>query len=199
MSEEKEAPSGLLEAFDQAIEALSGESTHYALIGGFAVAYHGIPRPTRDVDILLSVPRLSLPGLLQRFRDRGFDFSTERVLRELGEDHLSGMVRGKVRVDLLDAVIPLFRRTVEEARLDTIRGRQVRIARPEDLIALKMLAAREDDLRDIRGILAVQRNRLVLDTIRRSIEECCDKDRVELFEKLLRESSSEPGRPGSAE
>lgn len=186
MSEEKE-PSGLPEAFDRAIEALSCGSARYALIGGFAVAYHGIPRPTRDLDFLLATPRVALPELLQRFRDRGFGFSMERVLAELGRDHLSTITYGSVRVDLLDAVIPLFRRAVENAATGTVRGQEVKIVRAEELVALKMIAAREDDVRDIRGILAAQGDSLDLESIRRSIAECCDEERIARFERLVAE------------
>ena len=42
-------------------EALSGLED-YALIGGLAVAFRGIPRTTRDIDVLLTIPRIQLPA-----------------------------------------------------------------------------------------------------------------------------------------
>jgi predicted nucleotidyltransferase len=183
------SPPALPEAFDRTLDVLAAQSAPYALIGGFAVAYHGIPRSTRDIDLLLSVPRIALASFLQKFLDRGFTFSLEIVLRELGEDHLSKIhVRG-VRVDLLDAVIPPFRRAVEGAEEAVIHGRRVRIARAQDLIVLKMIAGREDDLRDVRGILASQGSRLDLDALRGSLRDCCEEAQIEAFERLLLASS----------
>jgi hypothetical protein len=60
MSEEERSTNTLSEAFDRSAEALLAAGASYALIGGFAVAYHGLPRPTRDIDLLLSGrPRMS--------------------------------------------------------------------------------------------------------------------------------------------
>jgi len=36
----------------------------YALLGGLATMLRGRPRFTQDVDVLLEVPQLALPGLL---------------------------------------------------------------------------------------------------------------------------------------
>jgi len=111
----------------------------------------------------------------------------ETVLRELGEDHLSRIDYAGVPVDLLDATIPFFREVVERAREEDIQGVRMRIASPEDLVVLKMIAGREDDLRDIRGILATQGDALDLGRIRLGIAACCEEARAELFERLLAE------------
>ena len=58
----------------------------------------------------------------------------------------------------------------------------------EDLIVLKMLAAREDDLRDVRGILRVQRDRLDLESVRRQLETCCGPRQVSAFESIVADS-----------
>jgi len=184
---DKEGPPNLLtEAFRRTAEALSGSSS-YTLIGGLAVAFHGLARATRDIDLLLSTPRIALPALLEKFRERGFGFSMETVLRELGEDHLSRIDYAGVPVDFLEATIPFFRGVVERAREEDIQGVRMRIASPEDLVALKMIAGREDDLRDIRGILATQGDALDLGHIRLAIAECCEEGRAEVFERLLAE------------
>ena len=36
----------------------------YAVIGGMATTYRSQPRFTKDVDILLAIPQVALPGLL---------------------------------------------------------------------------------------------------------------------------------------
>jgi predicted nucleotidyltransferase len=187
-----EAPPALLDAFDRAVDALGAKSTAYALIGGFAVAHHGIPRPTRDVDFLLAEPRTALPELFERLHAQGFTFSLESVLEELRRDHLTKIHYRDVRVDFLDAVIPLFRRTVAGAQVAKVRGRDVNVASAEDLIALKLVAARDDDLRDVRGILLAQRDHLDLDAVRRSLGESCGEDRLAMFEKLVTERRQAP-------
>ncbi len=188
MSEDELSQTALSEAFERTAEVLAPCGASYALIGGFAVAFHGIPRPTRDIDILCAFPQVSLPGILEKFLARGFTLQPQDVIRELREDHLSRVHYRRVRVDLLDAVVPVFKRTVERAREEEIRGRRVRVASPEDLIALKIIAGRDDDLRDVRGILATQGGRLDLAEVRRSLKECCDQGRIDGFERLVREA-----------
>ena len=85
-------------AFDLAVEAFNEAGAEYALIGGFAVAVHGLPRPTRDIDFLIHVPRLALPGLLEKLHDKGFTFQLPEVLKQLGESHLSAVHYGGLRV-----------------------------------------------------------------------------------------------------
>ncbi len=177
------------EAFDRAIAAFTKAQASYALIGGFAVAYHGLPRPTRDIDFILLISRIQLPSLLDRFRELGFTFSTEEVIRELGESHLSTIRYGAVRVDILDAVIPIFRRTVEQATEAEVQGRRVKIARAEELIALKIIASREEDLRDVRGVLTARAGAIDLEAVRRNLKDCCDDARIGAFERLVKETA----------
>ena len=185
MPGKRPTPTPLAEAFERAVDALGETRAAYALIGGFAVAHHGLPRPTRDVDLLLHVPRVALPALLEAFRDRGFELDLERVLRELRDDRLSEIRYRGVRVDLLDAVLPVFVRAVERAESVEIAGRPVRVVRPEDLIELKMIAGREDDLRDVKGILAAQGDRLDLDGIRANLRAWCAPGTIEAFERIV--------------
>jgi predicted nucleotidyltransferase len=195
MSAPRPPATPLAEAFERAIDALTEARAEYALIGGFAVAHHGLPRPTRDVDILLRVPRVSLPALLDGFRARGFEFDARRVLEELRDDRLSSVNYRGVRVDLLEAVIPLFARAVERASAVEIRGRPVRVVRAEELVAMKLVAAREDDLRDVRGILAAQAGAIDLAAVRDSLEECAGAPTLELLERLAA-AAREGGAPG---
>jgi predicted nucleotidyltransferase len=188
MPSKKDPKLTLTEAFDRAVDVLNEAGASYALIGGFAVAHHGLPRPTRDIDFLVSIPRVQLPTVLEQFRGRGFTFELEKVLGELGKDHLSSIRYGGVRVDLLDAAIPVFRSAVKNAVEGTIHGRKVRIASAEDLMVLKVIASREDDLRDVRGILATQRGRLNLEAIRESLSECCGSAEIDGFERLVSEA-----------
>jgi hypothetical protein len=47
----------------------------------------------------------------------------------------------------------------------------------------------------VRGILAVQGSRLDLESVRRSLAECCDEERIAAFEKLAAESGAGPSPP----
>ena len=44
-------------------DTFAAKSIRYALIGGLATLMRGRPRFTQDIDILLDVPQVALPGL----------------------------------------------------------------------------------------------------------------------------------------
>ena len=58
-------PQDLLIALLQLVQALHRLQIRYALIGGVATGYRSRPRFTQDLDFLLDVPQLLLPGLLE--------------------------------------------------------------------------------------------------------------------------------------
>ena len=43
--------------FKEFLQVLSHSAVEYLLVGGYAVAYHGYPRTTADIDIWIRVAR----------------------------------------------------------------------------------------------------------------------------------------------
>ena len=83
-------------------------SVRYALIGGLAVTIRGRPRFTQDVDFLLEVPQIMLAGLLDDLIKRGFAIDPAVVIKQFVADHLTSFTIGRVRVDWLKPVLPLY-------------------------------------------------------------------------------------------
>jgi hypothetical protein len=75
-------PQNLLTGLLELVQALDRLQLRYALIGGVATGYRSRPRFTQDLDFLLEVPQLVLPGLLEDLGARGFAFDTEKTIRE---------------------------------------------------------------------------------------------------------------------
>lgn len=95
----------LLEDLESAVERLAetfaARSVRYAIIGGLATLLRGRPRFTQDVDILLDVPQLALPGLLEELARQGFTFDRDTVIREYVQEHMTSLAFGTVRIDWL--------------------------------------------------------------------------------------------------
>ena len=176
-------------------EALSGLEDH-AVIGGLAVAVRGVPRTTRDINVLIAVPPIRLPATLERLHDAGFTFETQEVLAELRDDHLSRIHRGSVRVDLMSAVLGVFVEVVRSARWETVQGRRVRVASAEGLALLKLIAFRPQDEADLMGLVAVNRGSLDVSRIRewyRQVGEVTDPS-WRALERMLIEVEGREGR-----
>jgi hypothetical protein len=169
-------PQNLKTALLEAVHALDTLRLRYALIGGIATGYRGRPRFTQDVDLLLEVPQIQLPGLLEDLQARGFTFDTQKVIREWNQEHLTVLSFRGVRVDWLKPTLPLYKRVLEQARQELWFGENIRIASPEGLILTKLAAFRTQDQADIENLLAANRGQLDLDLVRREWAMVADTD-----------------------
>ncbi len=125
------------------------------IIGGVAASIHGQARATEDVDaaILLDERHLNrfvklaaLEGLHPRISDAIAFAQRNAVL--LLEHSESG-----VSVDIMLGRLPFERYAVEHATSVKIDDVVVPVAAPEDLIVMKAIAHRSQDLQDIRVIV----------------------------------------------
>src|ERR1700728_3862341 len=105
----------LIRAVELLVEVFSTKSIRYALVGGLATMMRSRPRFTQDVDILLDVPQLVLPSLLDDLIECGFALDSAIVIREFIREHLTAFRYGNVRIDWLKPVLPLYNRTLSDA------------------------------------------------------------------------------------
>jgi len=142
-----------------------------AVIGGLARGVWARPRATMDVDVIVDTTDLQV--LVAAAPDVGLttDPREVEVLRGSGmtrlrvPDHL----QGPVRLDVLSADHPYYRRVIKRAVRTDILGHELPVARAEDIVVLKVLADRLQDRADVAAIIASQRDRLRWDLIE---EEC---------------------------
>src|SRR5713226_105086 len=98
----------MVRAVELLADTLSAKSIRYAVVGGLATLMRGRPRFTQDVDVLLDVPQLALPGLLEELAHQGFAFDMATVYREYVGEHMTSFRFGTVRIDWLKPVLPLY-------------------------------------------------------------------------------------------
>ena len=155
-----------------AVETLSEvfveRGIEYALLGGIATMLRGRPRFTQDVDILLSVPQVALPGLLDELIRRGFSLDADTVIREFVQHHMTAFRFGVVRIDWLKPVLPLYAHALAAATsIPWTAGHSLRVLAAEGLIITKMVAFRPQDQEDIRTLIAANAAELNVELIHR--------------------------------
>jgi hypothetical protein len=149
-------------------EVFENRGVRYALLGGLATMLRGRPRFTQDVDVLLEVPQLALPGLLDELVERGFSLDRETVIRQFVEQHMTAFRYGVVRIDWLKPVLPLYAHALAAAtKLPWGEKHALRVLTPEGLIVTKLVAFRPQDQEDIRTLLAANADEIDADLIRR--------------------------------
>ena len=152
---------------------LNDRGGRYIVVGGLAVVLHGHLRATGDVDLLVDFATGQVDRTLSALEGAGFrpyvpvpagDFADREKraawVREKGMLVFSLRPAGGVPMVDLFLEHPIgFEEVWARSLVVTIRGVPVRIASIDDLIALKRLAGRPEDLTDIEALLAIQRLR----------------------------------------
>ncbi len=172
----------LSHVLSELVDVLRTHKTNYALIGGLAVSVRGRIRSTRDIDLLLDVPQLELPRLLEDLQQRGFEFDLRSLLSEWAQGITQLTWRGRIRVDWLKPVVVQFQHVLDRATEVPLNDQRVRVADVEGLILLKLTAWRPQDQEDVRGLLAKHAGQLDLDWVRREISQLTTLDAPELVE-----------------
>jgi predicted nucleotidyltransferase len=136
--------------FEELLRLLEEHKVEYMIIGGYAVAYHGYPRFTKDIDVFFRVTDENALRLRQALVAFGFqeeDLPLE-VFKTVGNVLTFGTVPS--RVDLINAIDGV---TYDEASSNAIRGRygniEVSFIGLPDLLKNKKATPRAKDKGDV--------------------------------------------------
>ncbi|MBS4036022.1 MAG: hypothetical protein KGZ85_16280 [Ignavibacterium sp.] len=90
--------------FREFIELLNQNDVKYLIVGGYAVAVHGYPRYTKDIDIWIFTDESNLKKIVKAINDFGFKSSNIKVadLKESGTVVQLGLPPN--RIDLITDV-----------------------------------------------------------------------------------------------
>lgn len=126
-----------------------------AIIGGVAASLQGQARATEDVDALLRLDERTLDHFLDMAMAQGFKpripdaVSFARRSAVLLLEHEAS----RVGVDLTLCRLPFDSGAIDRARLIVMGDLQFSVVVPEDLIIMKAIAHRPQDLQDIRAVV----------------------------------------------
>ena len=119
-----------------------------AVAGAMAIAVHGYPRATADVDL---VSRLPLPEARKRLTDHGVKTTLKRGdVREADFDCLKGVLEG-IEFDILPPLVPIDWENAVDVPLG--RGETLKFVDLPTLIHLKLRAAGPQDVLDVVMLL----------------------------------------------
>jgi len=158
--------------YEGILSALQVAQVRYVIAGGFAVNLHGFLRFTKDLDLLVDLEPANAQRAMQVLGDCGLeprvpvpltDFADARI-RDDWAEHRNMLVFQVWHPDdpfcTVDVFVrnpidfdDLWKRSVDA----NLGGVACRIAGIEDLIAMKSLAGRPQDLRDIEELRRIQR------------------------------------------
>ncbi|NMC63814.1 MAG: hypothetical protein GYA55_11680 [SAR324 cluster bacterium] len=133
------------------IHLLNEKKVDYVVIGGWAVALHGKPRYTKDIDILIKQDPENAAKVISVLHDFGFGslgLSSDDFLRP---DHIIQLGVEPNRIDLLTSLSGVsFDEASKERVVTSIQGESVPVIGLDALLKNKRIAGRDQDLVDAR-------------------------------------------------
>lgn len=143
----------LSDDFREFVEWLDKHEVRFLIVGGYAVAFHGHPRYTKDLDVWIAATQDNAERLLRALHDFGFgslnlsvaDFVEEGMIIQLGDP--------PNRIDILTSVKGLEFELAWQSR-EMLSGSELSIPfiSKGDLIQAKQSVGRLQDLADIEHL-----------------------------------------------
>jgi predicted nucleotidyltransferase len=135
--------------FKDLLEAFGRAEVEYAIVGGYAVAFHGRVRATKDVDILLGGEPSNLERAAVALADFGAPTNVANAVRALGADEVAYFGQPPMRVDLLRTIDGVStHEVIARAVTVTLDEIEMRVIALDDLILNKRAAGRPRDIED---------------------------------------------------
>ena len=143
--------------FLELLRVFAKHKVAYAVIGGYAVGIHAEPRYTKDLDILIVPEKKNAKALLAALSEFGAPISKLSVdeLATPGLLYVFGIP--PLRVDILNRIVGAnVKALIKRAKKIKIADTSLKVVAIADLIMLKKLAGRKQDLADIEKLKAVK-------------------------------------------
>jgi hypothetical protein len=164
--------------FPRMIRALEGAGIPYMLTGSFASSYHGVPRATQDIDIVIAPTAEQVRALIRLLPDNEYYADEAAALdahRRQGQFNVIDFATGW-KVDLIIRKSRPFSRTEFDRRSSVdFQGLKLAIASAEDVIIAKLewakLGASQRQAEDAAGILRIRQSQLDLEYLRHWVTE----------------------------
>ena len=139
--------------FKELLELFNAHKVEYLIVGGYALAFHGAPRFTGDIDLLIKADGENAKRILAALKEFGFgsleltedDFILPNKVIQLGLP--------PVRIDVMTSISGV---SWEKAAVDRVQGNYGDIIVPfiskQDFITNKKTLGRNKDLADIEAL-----------------------------------------------
>jgi predicted nucleotidyltransferase len=148
-------------------KGLNKKAIDYLVIGGLAVNFHGIPRMTYDIDLMILLEPENILKLVSKLTKWGYRPKVAVDPRDLADERKrNSWVQEKAmkalnffsdtlpigEIDLIiDSPIP-YKELKQKAIKVEVHGEQIPVVSIRDLIELKLQAGRKQDLADVEHL-----------------------------------------------
>lgn len=147
----KNIPQEILTEFTSILNKMG---VKYVMIGGLAISSWFAERFTRDMDLTIELDQ-NLWNILNQKLVSSPDIQIKQTCMDT-DSSLPSLVRLVYKgypIDLITSLTPLQKEAISRGIRTKIFGPEINLATPEDIIILKLIANRTQDIADIENII----------------------------------------------
>lgn len=139
--------------FSEFLKLLNDHHVEYLLVGGFAVALHGYPRTTADMDVWVARTHSNAERVVRCLREFGFDTPTLTPDLFADPNSIVRMGEAPLRIEILTEIDGVeFDECVRRATHQNIGELIVPVIGLDDLKTNKKASGRPKDLDDLEHL-----------------------------------------------
>ena len=139
--------------FRELLELLNAYKVEYIIVGGYALAFHGAPRYTGDIDILVKPAPESAHRILKALEDFGFGSIGLTVKDFKNQDNVIQLGVPPVRVDIMTSITGVI---WKNALSGSVEGKysdiSVKFLGLDEFVLNKRAVGRKKDLSDLEAL-----------------------------------------------
>lgn len=139
--------------FKEFIELLNGHKVRYLVVGGYAVAFHGHPRYTKDLDVWIELSPENATNVIKALEAFGFGSLGLNPEDFLERDQIIQLGYPPIRIDILTTLKEIKFEDCYKARVEAdIQGLKINFIDLENLKHNKRATGRPQDLADAENL-----------------------------------------------
>lgn len=143
----------LAEDFEDFIKLLNKFDVEYMVVGGYAMAFHGKPRYTGDLDIWINISEANAEKLMEVIK--AFGMASLGLEKEdfLQPGYVSQIGYPPLRIDILNSIDGVNFKEAFQNRQKIVEGDlEISYISLNDLVQNKVASGRKQDIQDVREI-----------------------------------------------
>lgn len=139
--------------FKEFIELLNDNKVRYLVVGGYAVAFHGYPRYTKDLDVWIELSQENADKIIKALDDFGFGSMGLKPEDFLENDQIIQLGYPPNRIDILTSLkILKFENCFSQRVVVEFEGLKINFIDLENLKQNKRATGRPQDLADAENL-----------------------------------------------
>jgi hypothetical protein len=139
--------------FRDFVELLNKHQVEYMVVGGYALAFHGEPRFTGDLDIWIDCTASNASKMVEVMNDFGAaslgftkkDFLSRKIIKQIGQPPL--------RIDIMGEIDGVsYKEAMNNKQFFRSQSLSIPFIGVEDFIKNKKASGRKKDLKDVKKL-----------------------------------------------